>query len=159
MIVGDALIGLDKGPFLYSLPVANRILSLTLTNHLFSMGGQRKINVLRSKHFGLMSGGELKWVFSVLAPLVSTGRLSSDSQRNQRLDANIHFIAEHFRKSFGRHMSLQYTKMLQNKTTMKHKLADVLERRIAERIDKAGKAHPAQTISIGYLQKQASKQI
>jgi hypothetical protein len=118
-----------------------------------------RFNVLRSEHFGLMVGEEPERVFSMLAPLVSTGRLSSGPRRNQRLDANIHFIAEHFRESFGRHMSLRYTKMLEVETAAKDKLADVLERRVAERIDKAGKTHPARKINITYLRGQASKQI
>jgi hypothetical protein len=56
-------------------------------------------------------------------------------------------------------MSLQYTKMLEVQTTAKDKLANVLERRVAERIDKAAKTHPAQKINIAYLWGEASKQI
>jgi hypothetical protein len=56
-------------------------------------------------------------------------------------------------------MSLRYSKMLEVETAAKDKLADILERRVPEWINKAGKTHPAQKINITYLWGQVSKQI
>jgi hypothetical protein len=116
-------------------------------------------STLRLKGFGLMVGEEIEQHWSMLAHLISSGRVSSSPRKMQKIDTCSISLAWRALETFGKNLERRWKKAQQIEAKESETLQQVLRETVHERYDKGGRLHPRQRVTIDYLNQQALDQI
>jgi hypothetical protein len=129
--------------------------------HLYAHGISCQINysTLRTEGYGLMVGEEPEQVWYGMNHLVRPGRVSSGPRRSQSIDVFGLHNAFRMQSMIGLNLQRRFKKMQEIEKDARKTLERVLAMTVFERKDKAGIVHPAQRISVEYLEAQIEDQI
>ncbi|KAI5819852.1 hypothetical protein BZA77DRAFT_341555 [Pyronema omphalodes] len=116
-------------------------------------------STLRLKGFGLMVGEEIEQHWYMLSHLIASGRVTSGPRKMQKIDSCSSSIARRALETFGKNLERRWKKAKQMELEESAKLQLILRRTVPERRDKGGQLHPRQSVTVEYLDEQASDQI
>ncbi|KAI5812604.1 hypothetical protein BZA77DRAFT_346979 [Pyronema omphalodes] len=116
-------------------------------------------STLRLKGFGLMVGEEIEQHWYMLSHLIASRRVTSGPRKMQKIDSCSLSIARRALETFGKNLERRWKKAKQMELEESAKLQLILRRTVPERRDKGRQLDPRQSVTVEYLDEQASDQI
>lgn len=118
-----------------------------------------KYNSLRTKGFALTSGELMEPNWYQMSHMIAQNRVSSSARKMQNIDSFAVYNALRQHIHFPRNLRRRWERTLELEKSETIILQEALERRVLARVDKGGREHPNQPVTIDYLEQQARDQM